>query len=395
MQAGTTGFSEAYNPLALTTANVVVDRRERRRRPAGRARLQLRDGRTPGCEINLAQLPNGFGVANIAQFDPDIKRMYNIEESVEHTARAAAARVGDGRLVPSRLQEPASPRQRSPDLRRLHAVHAVQPDRRQPDHLLQREPRPRVSGCSRSIGRAGQRSQDVVQRLRIQLQRPHAARHHAFRRRQRASGRSRSSATSSGTRTCCSIAISGTAACRSGPSSSSPARCQSCRGIQTSFSFQSLPGYRSGCRRCRRPTAYRARTASLRSSRCRRRTASGTVWFITPTTTYAASTSLRRAGQVPGRRPGGPRHDTVLALGAARGAEDRVRRSHQPARFEYLEDVPVGPRLVPAEDRLLQRAEQLGGLRRPDQQQRDELRHRARTCSRNQSSSAACSSWAV
>src|SRR6185295_6821553 len=34
------------------------------------------------CEINLAQLPAGFGVANIATFDPNMKRMYNIEESV-------------------------------------------------------------------------------------------------------------------------------------------------------------------------------------------------------------------------------------------------------------------------------------------------------------------------
>ena len=37
---------------------------------------------TAGCEINLAQLPNGFGVANLSKFDPDIKRMYNIETSV-------------------------------------------------------------------------------------------------------------------------------------------------------------------------------------------------------------------------------------------------------------------------------------------------------------------------
>ena len=41
---------------------------------------------TAGCELNLAQLPNGFGVASLADFDPDIKRMYNIETrvSVQH-----------------------------------------------------------------------------------------------------------------------------------------------------------------------------------------------------------------------------------------------------------------------------------------------------------------------
>src|SRR6266850_4861366 len=35
-----------------------------------------------GCEINLAQLPAGFGTANIATFAPDIARMYNVEESI-------------------------------------------------------------------------------------------------------------------------------------------------------------------------------------------------------------------------------------------------------------------------------------------------------------------------
>ena len=35
-----------------------------------------------GCELNLAQLPAGFGVANLSTFDPDIKRMYNIERSI-------------------------------------------------------------------------------------------------------------------------------------------------------------------------------------------------------------------------------------------------------------------------------------------------------------------------
>src|SRR5207253_1985514 len=37
---------------------------------------------TSGCEINLAQLPAGFGVASLGTFAPDIKRMYNVEESV-------------------------------------------------------------------------------------------------------------------------------------------------------------------------------------------------------------------------------------------------------------------------------------------------------------------------
>ena len=43
MQAGTTGFSETLQPAALTTAERRLDRPERRRRPAGRARLRLPD----------------------------------------------------------------------------------------------------------------------------------------------------------------------------------------------------------------------------------------------------------------------------------------------------------------------------------------------------------------
>ena len=37
---------------------------------------------TAGCELNLAQLPAGFGVASLSNFDPKIKRMANIEEAV-------------------------------------------------------------------------------------------------------------------------------------------------------------------------------------------------------------------------------------------------------------------------------------------------------------------------
>jgi hypothetical protein len=35
-----------------------------------------------GCELNLAQPPNGFGVASLANVDPGIRRMYNIETAV-------------------------------------------------------------------------------------------------------------------------------------------------------------------------------------------------------------------------------------------------------------------------------------------------------------------------
>jgi hypothetical protein len=79
MQMGTTGFSNSYNPLALTSANVSWTDLNNDGVPQGERGCTYL---TPGCEINLAQLPAGFGVANIATFAPDISRMYNVEESV-------------------------------------------------------------------------------------------------------------------------------------------------------------------------------------------------------------------------------------------------------------------------------------------------------------------------
>lgn len=79
MQAGTTGFSNSYNPLALTTATVAWTDLNNDGVPQGERGCTYLN---PGCELNLAQLPAGFGVANIATFAPDIKRMYNVESSV-------------------------------------------------------------------------------------------------------------------------------------------------------------------------------------------------------------------------------------------------------------------------------------------------------------------------
>ena len=101
MQQGTTGFSNSYNPLALTTANVAwtdLNSAGVNCFAAGASQAGC-DGvpqgelgcvyLTAGCEINLSgnatvagQLPKGFGVANIATFDPNMKRMWNLEESI-------------------------------------------------------------------------------------------------------------------------------------------------------------------------------------------------------------------------------------------------------------------------------------------------------------------------
>jgi hypothetical protein len=78
-QAGTTGFSESYNPLQLTTASVSWTDLNGDGVPQGELGCTYL---TPGCEINLAQLPRGFGVASLANFDPNIKRMYNVETAV-------------------------------------------------------------------------------------------------------------------------------------------------------------------------------------------------------------------------------------------------------------------------------------------------------------------------
>src|SRR6185503_5003443 len=79
MQAGSTGFSESYNPLQFTSASVSWTDLNGDKVPQGELGCTYLNA---GCEINLAQLPAGFGVLSIANFDPDIKRMYNIETSV-------------------------------------------------------------------------------------------------------------------------------------------------------------------------------------------------------------------------------------------------------------------------------------------------------------------------
>jgi hypothetical protein len=78
-QAGSTGFSESYNPLALTTANITWSDLNGDGVPQGELGCVYL---TPGCEMNFAQLPNGFGVASLANVDPNIKRMYNVETAV-------------------------------------------------------------------------------------------------------------------------------------------------------------------------------------------------------------------------------------------------------------------------------------------------------------------------
>ena len=79
-QAGTTGFSNRYNPLALQTQSVSWTDLNGDGVPQGELGCTYQ---TPGCEINVAgQLPKTFGVASLPTFDPKIKRMYNVETTV-------------------------------------------------------------------------------------------------------------------------------------------------------------------------------------------------------------------------------------------------------------------------------------------------------------------------
>jgi hypothetical protein len=79
-QAGTTGFSNRFNPLALLTQSVTWNDLNKDGIPQGELGCVYLQ---PGCEMNLAgQLPKNFGVASLPTFDPDIKRMYNLETSV-------------------------------------------------------------------------------------------------------------------------------------------------------------------------------------------------------------------------------------------------------------------------------------------------------------------------
>ena len=79
-QAGTTGFSNRFNPLALLTTNVSWTDLNGDGVPQGELGCVYL---TAGCEMNLAgQLPKNFGTASLPTFDPDIKRMYNVETSL-------------------------------------------------------------------------------------------------------------------------------------------------------------------------------------------------------------------------------------------------------------------------------------------------------------------------
>lgn len=75
-ESRTTQFATKYNPLALTSASVTWNDLNGDDIAQGERGCTFL---TPGCEINLAQLPRNFGTRSLATVDPDFQRTYNLE----------------------------------------------------------------------------------------------------------------------------------------------------------------------------------------------------------------------------------------------------------------------------------------------------------------------------
>ncbi len=81
-ESRTTQFASRYNPNALNAAATGtigwtdLNNDDIAQGVMGCTYLQ------PGCEMNFAQLPANFGVAQLNRVDPDFKRVYNIETTV-------------------------------------------------------------------------------------------------------------------------------------------------------------------------------------------------------------------------------------------------------------------------------------------------------------------------
>jgi hypothetical protein len=73
--AQTTGFAQLYNPTASTTQQLTWADANGDDIAQGERGCTFN---TPGCEINFAGLPSNFGVRSLAQFDPGLKRPYQL-----------------------------------------------------------------------------------------------------------------------------------------------------------------------------------------------------------------------------------------------------------------------------------------------------------------------------
>jgi hypothetical protein len=78
-QAQTLVLAESFNPLILTSAIVSWTDSNKDDIAQGERGCVYR---TPGCEINLAQLPQNFGIRPLVSPNPELKRVYNVETTV-------------------------------------------------------------------------------------------------------------------------------------------------------------------------------------------------------------------------------------------------------------------------------------------------------------------------
>jgi hypothetical protein len=82
-ESRTTFFANRYNPLALTSASLSWTDANADDIAQGELGCVYQ---TPGCEINMAQLPATFGRVQLNRVDPEFKRVYNVETTagVQH-----------------------------------------------------------------------------------------------------------------------------------------------------------------------------------------------------------------------------------------------------------------------------------------------------------------------
>ncbi len=323
-----------------------------------------------GCEINLAQLPAGFGVASIANFDPDIKRMYNIETSVsvqhELLPRVSVSggwfhrdfknlRRRDNVLqsfadyTPFTLFSPidgtpityynVSVAARS----RVNTVDVTaSSDRTLAYNGFEYSFNARLPRGLTMFG--GGMSERTIGKLCDENWNPNLLLY--------------CDQSKSGIPFRTQFKIAGTVPLK--------------YAIAVSVSFQSLPGYRFGTAALNIDTGIVAGPSGQPgATSLANPNGQGTVWLITPTTRYTVCPGNSASqGCVVGALvdPGLNVASISVPLVAA---ADRIRRPHQSARSERDEDRQDRPRQLPAEDRLLQPVEPVFGLRRPHPQ----LRH--------------------
>ena len=242
-QAGTTGFSESYNPLQLATASVVVDRPERRRRPAGRTRLRVSDARLRNQPRDSCRPASAWPAWRTStRTSSGCTTSRRPSASSTSCVRACRCRAAGTTATTTTCGAATTRCETFADFTPFTLYSPIDGTPITYYNVsAAKVPRHQLRGHHRR-----RRPEDVVQRLRVQLQRAAAARRHAVRRRHERADARPGLRRTAGTRTCCSTAIRPRAACRSARSSRSPASVPIKYGIQVGVSFQSLPGYGYG-----------------------------------------------------------------------------------------------------------------------------------------------------